>query len=141
MVRVVVSGDRAGEHLARIISDHIGGDCLHRQGFELYPEQAERVCKLVLEGVYDRAVLVCGTGIGVSIAANKIQGIRAALAHDVYCALKAATSNNANVLTLGARVVGPELAKLIVSTYLTGVFDPDGPSSDNVRALDRMDRK
>ena len=72
------------------------------------------------------------------IAANKVRGIRAALTHDTYSAERAAKSNNAQIITMGARVVGPELAKAIVDIYLKSVFDPVGPSAANVAALDSL---
>jgi len=84
-------------------------------------------------------VLFCGTGIGVAISANKVPGIRAAQAHDAYSAERAAKSNNAQIITLGARVVGPELAKTIVDAYLASEFDPKGSSAGNVEAINRLD--
>ena len=89
----------------------------------------------------DSAILCCGTGIGVCIAANKIPGVRAALTHDTYSAERAAKSNNAQIITMGARVIGPELAKAIVDTWLASSFDPKGPSAENVEALNRLDAK
>src|SRR5690606_36019449 len=87
----------------------------------------------------DRAILFCGTGIGVCISANKVPGIRAALTHDTYSAERAAKSNNAQIITMGARVIGPELAKAIVDTWLESEFDPNGSSAENVKAIDRLD--
>ena len=73
------------------------------------------------------------------ISANKVPGIRAALTHDTYSAERAAKSNNAQIITMGARVIGPELAKSIVDTWLASEFDPNGPSAGNVQAIDRLD--
>ena len=95
----------------------------------------------MLDGTYNRAVLVCGTGIGVCLSANKVPGIRAAQCHDTYSAERAALSNNAQIITLGARVVGPELAKSIVDSFLSNTFDPKGRSADNVQAIDDLDTK
>ena len=78
-------------------------------------------------GENERAILFCGTGIGVCISANKVPGIRAALTHDTYSAERAAKSNNAQIITMGARVIGPELAKAIVDAWLASEFDPAGP--------------
>ena len=75
----------------------------------------------------------------MSIGANKVRGIRAALTHDTYSAERAAKSNNAQIITMGARVVGPELAKAIVDTFLKSAFDPAGPSAANVAALNTLD--
>lgn len=108
---------------------------------EFYADLSERVCMGIIEGSYERAILVCGTGIGVSIAANKVPGIRAALTHDTYSAEKAATSNNAQVITMGARVIGVELAKAIVDAWLLKVFDPEGRSASNVQAIIQVDKK
>ena len=79
-----------------------------------------------MDGDYERGILICGTGIGVCISANKVPGIRAALTHDTYSAERAAKSNNAQIITMGARVIGPELAKAIVDTWLASEFDPKG---------------
>ncbi|MBE7030832.1 MAG: ribose 5-phosphate isomerase B [Ruminococcaceae bacterium] len=87
-----------------------------------YPDIAQTVCAEVLSGNCEKAVLVCGTGIGIGIAANKINGIRAALCCDTFSAKMAAAHNNANVITLGGRVTGPELAKEIVSAFLSSEF-------------------
>lgn len=87
-----------------------------------YPNYAEKLCHAVLDGQYERGILVCGTGIGMSIAANKIHGIRAALCADCYSAEMARQHNDANVLCLGGRTLGSELAKKIVDTYLNTPF-------------------
>ena len=94
-------------------------------------------------GTYDRAILVCGTGIGVAISANKVPGIRAAQCHDTYSAERAALSNNAQIITMGARVVGPELAKSIAEAFLanTNDFDEAGRSAGNVEAINAVDAK
>jgi ribose 5-phosphate isomerase B len=84
-------------------------------------------------------VLFCGTGIGMSISANKTPGVRAALTHDAYSAERAAKSNDAQIITMGARVVGPELAKYVVDVWLAAAFDPNGPSAANVEAVNRLD--
>jgi ribose 5-phosphate isomerase B len=106
-----------------------------------YADVADRVASAVLSGNQDRAILFCGTGIGVCISANKVPGIRAALTHDTYSAERAAKSNNAQIITMGARVIGPELAKAIVDVYLKSEFDPAGPSVGNVEAIGRLDAK
>ena len=93
-------------------------------GPHFYAEVAEKVSRAVLAGEHDRGILFCGTGIGVSISANKVPGIRAALIHDAYSAERAAKSNNAQIVTMGSRVIGPELAKVVVDAWLRCVFDP-----------------
>ena len=95
----------------------------------------------VRAGEFARGILICGTGIGVAMSANKVPGIRAAQTHDTYSAERAAKSNNAHIITLGARVVGNELAKAIVDTWLAAEFDPAGSSVGNVCAIERLDAK
>ena len=89
----------------------------------LYPDVAFEVAQRVAAGDFPRALLLCGTGIGMAICANKVPGIRAAQCHDTYSAERASRSNDAQIITIGARVVGPELAKAIVDTWLNASFD------------------
>lgn len=90
-----------------------------------YPDIAEKVCDLVVKGEASEGILVCGTGIGMNICANKIKGIRAAQCGDTFSAKMTRRHNNSNVLTLGGRVVGSELAKEIVREFLTNEFEGD----------------
>jgi ribose 5-phosphate isomerase B len=91
-----------------------------------YPDIAVEVAQAVAGGHHDRAVLICGTGIGMAIAANKVPGVYAANAHDPYSAQRARMSNNAQVLSLGARVIGVELAKTLVDTWMKSEFAGGG---------------
>lgn len=84
-----------------------------------YPDYAQKVAEGVASGTYEKGVLICGTGIGMSIAANKVSGIRAALCNEVYSAQMARAHNDANVLCMGARVVGPGVATEIVKAFFT----------------------
>ncbi|MFK8034296.1 MAG: RpiB/LacA/LacB family sugar-phosphate isomerase [Hyphomicrobiales bacterium] len=149
-MKLGIAGDSAGEPLALALYDYLRS----REGIdafelsksddgsdEFYANLADRVCSKLQSGELDRAILVCGTGIGVSIAANKVPGIRAALTHDTYSAAKASTSNNAQVITMGARVIAAELAKTIVDAWLNTSFNTEGPSAGNVNALDEVDAK
>jgi len=142
-MKIAIGADSAGKPLLDVIAAHLnekGGvtlSDLSHPGY--YAEVSERVARSILEGENDRGILICGTGIGVSISANKIPGIRAALAHDSYSAERAAKSNNAQIITMGARVIGPEVAKSIVDTWLASKFDPNGPSAANVMAIDKLD--
>jgi ribose 5-phosphate isomerase B len=149
-MRIVIGADKAGQPLLAVIAKHLASksdvvltDLSSRgeAGNEFYAVIAERVAKEIVEGRFDRGVLCCGTGIGVCIAANKVHGVRAALTHDTYSAERAAKSNNAQIITMGARVVGPELAKVIVDTFLRSEFDPEGPSAENVVALNEVDSR
>lgn len=87
-----------------------------------YPEYGEKVARAVAEGRADCGILICGTGVGISIAANKVKGIRAAVCSDVTTARLVKEHNNANIIAFGARIVGEELAKDIVKAYLTAEF-------------------
>ena len=149
-MKIAIAGDSAGASLARVLCEHLAARSdlqvedisLPEEGTEpFYAELSERVCRGVLGGRYERAILVCGTGIGVCLSANKVPGIRAAQTHDTYSAERAALSNNAQVITMGARVIGPELAKSIAEAFLGSQFDPNGRSAPNVRAIDALDAK
>ena len=98
----------------------------------IYANVAIKCAQAVASGEYDRAIIVCGTGIGVSIAANKVQGAYAACIHDVYQAQRAALSNNANVITMGSQIIGEKLARCMVEEYLANTFDPNSRSKDKV---------
>jgi RpiB/LacA/LacB family sugar-phosphate isomerase len=147
-MRLALAGDSAGAPLIAIVREHLKNrpeldvfdlsEPDHGKP-ELYAEMAARVAGSVAEHEYERAVLCCGTGIGVCISANKVPGIRAALTHDVYSAERATLSNDAQIITLGARVVGSELAKMIVDAWLRTRFNPEGPSAANVRAINAID--
>jgi ribose 5-phosphate isomerase B len=87
-----------------------------------YPDYAERVSRAILDGRAERAVLICGSGVGASVAANKFPGIRAALCHDTFSAHQGVEDDSMNVLCLGARVVGPSLAEELVAAFLRARF-------------------
>jgi len=140
---IAIGADDAGaplkERLAAYLQDH---------GYEVkdfgdgdgvdYPDVAAEVAEAVARGEHDRALLVCGTGLGMAIAANKVPGVRAATAHDPYSAERARKSNNAQVLTMGARVIAPEAAEKVLEHWLSAEFEP-GPSSPKVAKLDALD--
>jgi ribose 5-phosphate isomerase B len=105
-----------------------------------YPDVAERVALAIQGGRSDRGILICGTGIGMAISANKVPGVRAAQAHDVYSAERARKSNNAQILTLGARVIGPEAAKTVVHAWLASEF-AGGASTRKVDKIDELERR
>lgn len=149
-MRIAIGGDSAGEGLARLLVQHLSGlgrhivvDMSHpeHERGELYSELSERVALAVLHGEFDRGILCCGTGIGVCISANKIPGIRAALTHDTYSAERAALSNNAHIITMGSRVIGPEVAKSIAEAWLACTFDPRSASARNVAGIDALGKK
>ena len=126
---IAIGSDHGGVNLKAYIEQF-----LEKNGFEYkdfgtydtnscdYPDIAEKVCKSIVAGECERGILVCGTGIGMSIAANKIDGIRAAHATDTYSSKMAREHNNANVLCLGERITGCDLALEIVNSYLNAQF-------------------
>jgi D-erythrulose 4-phosphate isomerase len=142
-MRIAIGADSAGKPLLEVIEAHLATkkdlavSNLSQSGF--YADLSAKLAQTIVSGENERGILICGTGIGVSIAANKVPGIRAALTHDTYSAERAAKSNNAQIITMGARVIGPELAKSIVDAWLASAFDPNGPSAGNVDAINRLD--
>ena len=143
---IAIGCDEAAFELKEIIKSY-----LKEQGAEvedygvyntdpvLYPDIAVKVATAVADEKHDRGVLICGTGIGMAISANKVPGIRAAQAHDTYSAERARKSNDAQILTMGARVVGPELAKSIVQAWLESDFQGGGsqPKVDLIMEYER----
>ena len=149
-MKLAIAGDSAGEGLAKVLADHlktrfdVAEISRTDEGAEaFYANLSDRVASAVMAGTYDRAILVCGTGIGVCIAANKVPGIRAAQTHDTYSAERAALSNNVQIITMGARVIGTELAKAITDAWLAQTlhFDAGGKSAGNVNAIDEVGAK
>lgn len=147
-MKLAIGGDSAGIPLVKVLAEYLQGhDDIELVDMSFtadgpdpfYAGLADRVGNAVMKGDVDRAILVCGTGIGVCISANKVPGIRAALTHDTYSAERAALSNNAQIITLGARVIGPELAKAVVDAWLACSFDANGRSAGNVNAIDELD--
>ena len=104
-----------------------------------YPVYAEKAARAVTGGTCDKGILLCGTGLGMSLAANKVRGIRCALCGDCYSAEMARRHNNANMLALGARVIGPELAKKITQIFLTTYFE-GGRHARRVGMIDTLDQ-
>jgi RpiB/LacA/LacB family sugar-phosphate isomerase len=109
-----------------------------------YPDYAAAVGRAVVEGRAERGVLICGSGVGASVAANKIPGVRAGLCHDSYSAHQGVEHDDINVLVLGARVIGPELARELAKTYLNARFsgaERHRRRLDKIRALEESARK
>ncbi len=103
-----------------------------------YPDYAKVVCEAVLSGECEKGVLICGTGIGISIAANKIPGIRCALCHDVFSAEATREHNDTNVIALGGRVIGPSHAIKVVDTWLSTPFSND---ERHIRRINKIENK
>lgn len=142
-MKIAIGADGAGKPLLDVIAAHLATkkdidvSDLSQSGF--YAELSAKLAQTIVDGENERGILFCGTGIGVCISANKVPGIRAALTHDTYSAERAAKSNNAQIITMGARVIGPELAKSIVDAWLASEFDPKGSSAGNVEAINKLD--
>lgn len=129
-VRVAIGSDHAGFDLKEYVREHLLG-----RGVEVvdlgtdstlsvdYPDYARKVCEAVLDGSATRGVLLCGTGLGMSMMANRYKGIRAALCHDHFTALASRNHNDANILALGGRTLGTDLAREIVDTWLDTPFE------------------
>lgn len=140
-MKVIITGDHAGmtlrnevkkvlEELGYVYED-TGADCTASVD---YPDYALPAAERVANGEFDRGIFICGTGIGVSISANKVKGIRCALTHDVYTAKATRQHNDSNVLAMGERVIGPGLAYEIVKTWLTTEFEGDR----HIRRVDKI---
>jgi ribose 5-phosphate isomerase B len=128
-VKVAVGSDHGGFEFKQFIIEYlhdIGHEvddvgCYDTQSVD-YPDFADKVCAKVSNGICERGILICGTGIGMSISANRHRDIRAALCHEAYTARMSREHNNANVLCLGGRVLGPEIALDIVGTWVETEF-------------------
>lgn len=148
MGRIAIGSDDAGFPLKTVLQAHLAAKGVATDDLSplqpdpavTYPEVAEAVALAVAAGTYERGIIICGTGIGVCITANKVPGIRAALCHDVYSAERARKSNDAQVITMGARVVGPELAKSIIDAWLLSDFGGGG-STPKVEKMNEIDMK
>lgn len=147
-LRLVIGSDDAGLEYKRLLlaelEQHPGVTTVVDVGVgtgetTAYPSIAAEAAGYVASGAADRALLICGTGLGVAIAANKITGIRAVTAHDSFSVERAVLSNDAQVLCLGQRVIGIEVAKRLVREWLTYRFDPASPSSAKVAAIGALE--
>src|SRR5215467_5672207 len=128
-MHVVLGSDHAGFELKKVLSDHLqhNGHLILDVGTNSadpvdYPDYAEAVGLSILRGEAERGILICGSGVGASVAANKIPGVRAGLSHDCYSAHQGVEHDDINVLVLGARVIGSELAKDLSLTFLNARF-------------------
>jgi len=127
---IAIAADHAGFDLKETIKGHLSGRGVAALDLGTdsaesvdYPDFARRVCEAVLSGEAEKGILTCGTGLGMSMMANRYKGIRAALCHDHFTALAARSHNDSNVLVLGGRILGTDLAKEIVDTWLDTPFE------------------
>lgn len=143
-----VGSDNAGYPLKKVVTDYLTDKGIKFDDIgvyseddeTIYPEIALKGCLGIRERKYQYGILICGTGIGMSITANKIHGIMASLCHNVYSAERAKRSNNANVLTLGRHIVGPELAKKLVDAWLKSEFEGEGSTKkvEKIREYEKL---
>ncbi|KAE8765933.1 ribose-5-phosphate isomerase [Georgenia thermotolerans] len=144
-LRVIVGGDNAGfsykEAIKRDLQAHnlvdevIDVGVTGTDDLTYYPDVAVTAAEKIAAGEADRAVLICGTGLGVAISANKVRGVRAVTAHDIYSVQRSVLSNNAQVLCMGERVIGLELARTLAKEWIGLEFDPTSASAAKVDAI------
>lgn len=150
-MKIVIGCDNAAIELKTVLLNFLNQlgmctedvGCFSDQDNEYYPLIAQRVCQRVQQGEPGetiRGVLLCGTGIGMAMTANKFKGIRAAVCHDTYSAQRSILSNNGNVLCLGARVIGNELAKVILGEWISLEFK-DSPSTQKLAAIQAIESR
>jgi len=140
---IALGSDPNAAELKEILKAHLKSLGIPYQDYgsddPVYANVAFRVAEAVAGGQHERGILLCGTGIGMSIAANKVRGAYAALCADAYSAERARKSNNANIMTLGAQVVGPELAKKLMEIWLEAEYTPGGRSEPKVNRITEYD--
>ncbi|MBC1482778.1 ribose 5-phosphate isomerase B [Listeria sp. FSL L7-1485] len=146
-MKIAIGCDEMGFELKQVLIARLQEkniECTDFGSFEnekvLYPSIAEKVALEVKNNGYDRGILICGTGIGMAITANKIHGIRAAQIHDSYSAERARKSNDAHIMTMGALVIGPSLAVSLLDTWLDSDFS-GGRSQAKVDLMEEIDQK
>lgn len=144
-MKIAVAADHAGYHLKELIKRE-----LVKRGHEVedmgaysnesadYPDFARKAAEGVAAGLFERGIVICGTGVGVSITANKVAGIRAALCNELYSAQLSREHNDANILAMGSRIVGPGLAFKIVETFIATAYSGGrhGARLDKIRQLE-----
>eukprot|EP01129_Flabellula_baltica_P002468 TRINITY_DN12283_c0_g1_i1.p1 TRINITY_DN12283_c0_g1~~TRINITY_DN12283_c0_g1_i1.p1 ORF type:complete len:206 (-),score=44.38 TRINITY_DN12283_c0_g1_i1:30-602(-) len=146
--RIIMGADHGGYPLSIQLRDYIvsKGFQVHYVGVQEdgvavdYPDVAGEVCEQIVNGEFSRGILMCGTGIGISIAANKIPGIRSALVHDHYTAKMCRLHNDANVLALGGRNTGIEVAKEIIDVYLNESYDGIEKHGDRILKIHELEK-
>ena len=145
---IAIGGDHAGFELKRFLLSHFNlkethfTDCgCHNEQSCDFPDFAEKVGLLVIEGKAQRGILVCGSGVGVSATANKLPGIRASVCHDTYSARQGVEHDDMNVLCLGARIIGLELAREIVKAFLHARYSPQPRHQARLDKLLEIERK
>jgi ribose 5-phosphate isomerase B len=149
-MRIAVDSDDAGIDLKRTVVEYLRESGATVEDLNLlasqrvdYPDIGYNLARRVAQKEYDRGVLICGTGLGMCMIANKVEGVYAGVCHDVYSAERLRKSNDAQVITMGARVVGPELAKSVLGAWLKSEFEAGRslPKVQRMRELEEIERK
>lgn len=149
-MRVVIGSDHGGYQLKEVVKDVLTELQIDFEDYGVferrsvdYPDIAQKLSKAIASGEFERGILLCGTGIGVSIVANKIKGIRAAVCNDIFSAIMSREHNDANVLCLGGRIIGQDLAETIVKIWLKTEFAQGRHAKrvDMITALDNQIHK
>ena len=139
MKKVAIGCDPNAAELKQVLKKHLEETGYQTEDYgsddPIYANVAFAVAEAVAAGTHERGILLCGTGIGVCIAANKVPGAYAALCSDVYSTERSRKSNNANIMTMGSQVVGPELAKALVSIWMKSEYVPGGRSEPKVQRI------
>ena len=143
MKSIALGSDPNAAELKEVLKKHLTelGSAWDDYGSDdaIYANVAIDVAEAVASGKHNRGILMCGTGIGVCIAANKVPGARAALCSDPYSTERSIKSNNANIMTLGSQVTGSELAKSLVTIWLGSEYEPGGRSEPKIQRIDQYD--
>jgi ribose 5-phosphate isomerase B len=147
-LRIVIGADDAGVGLKDAVKEFFEHDPRVAEVVDVtetvgldasYPNVAAEASHRIMHGDFDRGLLVCGTGLGVAISANKVKGIRAVTAHDPYSVERSVKSNNAQILCFGARVIAPQLAVTLASEWLDHEWNPNTPSAAKVDAITALE--
>jgi len=147
-MRIVIDCDDAATGLKQVLVDHLKSkgiqvddlNLLGKKAEAMYPEIGYNLALKIQNAEYDRGILICGTGLGMAIIANKVEKVYAGVCHDVFSAERLRKSNNAQIITMGARVIGPELAKTIIDAWLLSEFQ-GGNSQPKVDQIHELERK
>ena len=149
-MRIIIGSDHFGLELKNAIKEHLesqGHTCddigTHTSDPVAYPDIALAAAEDIAAGNHERGILICGTGIGMAIVANKVPGVRAAQVHDIYTAERARKSNDAQIMTMGSQVIGPGSAKLLVDVWLGCEFagGRSAPKVERIKAIDERFRR
>jgi ribose 5-phosphate isomerase B len=146
-MRVAIDCDDAGATLKQVILKHLQDEGVEAVDLDMlgknkvdYPDIGYQLAKKVAQKEFERGILICGTGLGMAMVANKVEGVFAGTCHDVYSAERLCKSNAAQIITMGARVIGPELAKSVVSAWLKSEFE-GGRSLPKVTRMRELEKQ